>query len=125
MMNETQFATTIAQKVVADTKFYIAIIGLIGAVIGALSILASNILVHWLNTKSQNELDRKRIDMLKKMLEDDRFPDKWRNLATMSAVIGADEVETKRLLIKAEARGSEKADGKWGLIKNHPFPSSQ
>jgi hypothetical protein len=65
------------------------------------------------------------MDILKEMLDDNRFPEKWRNLATMAAVIGADETETKRLLIKAKARGSEKADGKWELIKNHPFPSSQ
>jgi hypothetical protein len=73
----------------------------------------------------QRDFDKKRIKMLKEMLDDNRFPEKWRNLSTLSAVIGADETETKRLLFKAEARGSEKADGKWGLIKNHPFPESE
>ena len=62
--------------------------------------------------------------MLKEMLEDDRFEEKWRNLSTMSAIIGTEEAETKRLMIQAGARGSEKADGKWGLIKNHPFPET-
>ena len=80
-MDETQMAASIAQKVIADTKFWVAIIGLVGALIGS--------------------------------------------FLTMSAVIGADESETKRLPIKANARDSEKADGKWSLIKNHPFPSSQ
>lgn len=60
--------------------------------------------------------------MLREMLDDDRFPEKWRELSTLCAVIGAAEEETKRLLFLAEARGSEKADGKWGLVKNHPFP---
>ena len=59
------------------------------------------------------------------MLKDERFPDKWRYLSTLSAVIGASDEETKRLLVKANARGSEKADGKWGLISNHPFPDSK
>lgn len=59
------------------------------------------------------------------MLDDARFPEKWRNLSTLSAVAGTSADETKRLLIKAKARGSEKADGKWGLIGNHPFPDTQ
>lgn len=124
-MNETQFAATIAEKVVSDTKFWIAFIGLIGAVIGCLLTFVSNVLLHWIKTKTQKELDKQRMDMLKEMLDDDRCLEKWRNLATMAAVIGADEAETKRLLIKAKARGSEKADGKWGLIKHHPFPLSK
>jgi hypothetical protein len=124
-MNETQFAATVAEKVVSDTKFWIAIIGLIGALVGSFLTIGGNVLLHWLRRKPQKELDKQRMDILKEMLDDDRFPEKWRNLAIMAAVIGADETETKRLLIKAKARGSEKADGKWGLIKNHPFPSSQ
>jgi hypothetical protein len=124
-MDETQLATSIAGKVVADTKFWVAIIGLVGALIGSFLTIFGNIILHWLKNRSQSKLDSQRIAMLEKMLEDDRFPEKWRNLSTMAAVIGADENETKRLLIKAKARGSEKADGKWGLIKHHPFPSSQ
>lgn len=42
-------------------------------------------------------------------------------MATLSRVIGADEETTKRLLIELGARGSEKDDGLWGLIENHPF----
>jgi hypothetical protein len=124
-MDETQLATSIAGKVIVDIKFWVAIIGLVGALIGSLLTILGNILLHWLKNRPQSKLDSQRITMLEKMLEDDRFPDKWRYLSTMSAVIGADENETKRLLIKTKARGSEKVDGKWGLIKYHPFPSSQ
>jgi len=55
------------------------------------------------------------------MLDDNRFPEKGRNISTLSSVIGADIEETKRLLIEVGARGSEKNDGKWGFIKNHLF----
>lgn len=120
-----QLATEIATKVVSDTKFWIALIGLAGAVIGSLLTIGGNLLLHWLREKPQNDLDKNRITMLKTMLDDDRFPEKWRELSTLSAVIGANEEDTKRLLFKAGARGSEKADGKWGLIKNHPFPSGE
>jgi hypothetical protein len=124
-MDETQLATSIAEKVVADTKFWVAMIGLVGAIIGAFLTILGNILLHWLKSRPKYKFDGQRINMLKKMLEDDRFVNKWRNLSTMANVIGADENETKRLLIQAGARGSEKADGKWGLIKYHPFPSSE
>ncbi len=124
-MNESQLASEIAFKVVSDTKFWIATIGLAGAIIGSLLTILGNIFLHWIKEKPQRNLDNKRISMLKTMLDDDRFPDKWRNLSTLSSVIGADEQETKRLLFIAEARSSEKADGKWGLIKHHPFPGSE
>jgi hypothetical protein len=124
-MDESSLATKIATQVVSDTKFWIAIIGIIGGIVGSLLTLVGNIVLHKLNEKPQKELDEKRKTTLKTMLEDDRFPEKWRNINTLSAVIGASEEETKRLLVEIEARGSEKADGKWGLIKDHPFPSQQ
>ena len=124
-MDEAQFANDIAEKVVSDTRFWIAIIGILGGVVGSILTLVGNIFFHWLKEKPRRDFDKRRIKILEEMLSDVRFPDKWRNLSTLSAVIGANETETKRLLIEARARGSEKADGKWGLIKNHPFPSTE
>jgi hypothetical protein len=124
-VDNSQLATQIATQVVSDTKFWIAIVGIIGAVIGSLLTIFGNVLVHWIKEKPQSELDKSRIKMLTEMLDDDRFPEKWRKLSTLSAVIGTDNEETKRLLFKAKARGSEKADGKWGLVKNHPFSSAE
>ncbi|WP_343857401.1 hypothetical protein [Aliiglaciecola litoralis] len=122
-MNDTQLATQIATQVISDTKFWIGIIGLLGAIVGSLLTIFGNVLLHWIKQKPQNELERSRIKMLKDMLSDDRFPDKWRLLSTMSAVIGADNEETKRLLFKAGARGSEKADGKWALVEIILYPN--
>lgn len=124
-MDESSLATKIATQVVSDTKFWIAIIGIIGGIVGSLLTLAGNVFLHKLKERPQKQLDEKRKTTLKIMLEDDRFSEKWRNINTLSAVIGASEEETKRLLVEIEARGSEKADGKWGLIKHHPFPSQQ
>lgn len=121
-MDESLLASEIASKVVSETQFWIAVIGLIGAVIGSLLTIFGNIVLHWLREKPKNELDKSRVAMLKEMLDDNRFPEKWRHLSVMSAVIGTSDEETKRLLFLAGARGSEKADGKWGLVKNHPFP---
>lgn len=125
IMDTTQIATTIAEKVVSDTKFWIAVIGIIGGIVGAVFALAGNILLHWLKNRPQRKCDEKRKMLLKKMLDDERLPERWRNLSTLSAVIGAEEQETKRLLIEVGARGSENNDGKWGLIKNHPFPATE
>ena len=55
------------------------------------------------------------------MLEDERFPEQWRKLSTLSSVIGSNNETTKRLLIEVEARGSESNNELWGLIKHHPL----
>ena len=124
-MDESQIANVIASKVVSDTKFWIALIGIIGAIFGSLFTLAGNVLLHWLKARPKTKLDERRKKLLKEMLDDERFKDKWRNLSTLAAVIGANEKETKRLLIDIGARGSEKGDDSWGLIKHHPFPSNK
>ena len=124
-MDTNEIATKVAEQVVSDTKFWIAVIGIIGGIVGSLFTLAGNVLLHWLKNRPQKKLDQKRKDLLRQMLDDDRFAEKWRNLSTLSAVIGADENETKRLLIEVGARGSEKNDGKWGLLKNHPLPTNE
>lgn len=124
-MESAELASQITTQVISDTKFWVAIIGLVGAVVGSLLTMFGNILLHWIKEKPKTDLEKTRIKLLKEMLDDERFSDKWRNLSTLCAVIGADEQETKRLLFMAGARGSEKADGKWGLLKNHPLPGSQ
>ena len=124
-MDEAALAETIAKQVVADTRFWIALIGLLGGIVGALLTLFGNVVLHWLKEKPKRELDKKRKAILAEMLDDSRFPEKWRKLSTLSAVIGTGDEETRRLLVEIGARGSEKADGKWGLIKNQPFPGPQ
>lgn len=120
-MDTTALANQIAQKVVADTTFWVAIIGFVGAVIGAVLTLVGNLLLHWFKDRPRQILDNGRKNLLKTMLDDSRFPNRWRRLSTLSRVIGADEETTKRLLIEVGARGSEKDDGFWGLITRHPF----
>ena len=120
-MNETELAEKIATQVLKDTQFWIAIIGLIGAIVGAAITIAGNILLHWLKTRKESTLDKARISLLKKLLD----AKQWRYLSTLSRVIGADEDTTRRLLIEAGARSSEKerSDGEepWGLISKNPI----
>lgn len=118
-------STEIARKVSEDTNFWIAVVGLVGVIIGAFITVIGNILLHWLKDKPRRELDEKRKKILKEMLNDSRFKEHWRNMTTLSRVIGADEETTKRLLIEINARGSEKDNGLWGLIKNHPFNKTE
>lgn len=120
-VDTTALANQIAQKVIADTAFWVAIIGLVGAVIGSVLTLAGNFLLHWFQDRPRQILDNRRKNLLKIMLDDSRFPKRWRCLSTLSRVVGADEETTKRLLIEVGARGSEKNDGFWGLITHHPF----
>lgn len=109
----------IASKVVSDTQFWIAFVGVVGAIVGSLLTIFGNIIVEFLKNKNERKIDKKRQEILKSMLEDAAFD--WRTLETLAAVIGCDEEKTKNHLIAICARGSEKNDGKWGLISRHPL----
>jgi hypothetical protein len=104
-----------------DSSLVIAIVGVVGIIVGALFSVLGNVLLHYLQNKRKDTLDESRKDLLFKMLDNDRFPNKWRKLETLSRVIGADDETTKRLLIEIGARGSESEGNSWGLIKYHPL----
>lgn len=123
-METTVLAAEIAKKVVADTSFWVAMVGLAGVVIGAAVTVVGNIALHKIQDGPRQKLDNSRKELLKTMLNDSRFPQRWRKLATLSRVIGADDETTKRLLFEVGARGSEKDDDMWGLLEHHPFNSS-
>jgi hypothetical protein len=95
--------------------------GLAGVILGGLFTLAGNLLLEVLKQRAKKKRDEPRKQLLKEMLEDERFPGRWRELHTLMHVIGADEETTKRLLIEIGARGSEDGMEFWGLIKHHPF----
>jgi hypothetical protein len=111
----------IESKVAADASRQIAIIGFVGVAVGALIGVGGTLLLHWLQSRPKRALDKQRASLLIAMLEDDRFPNRWRHISTLARVIGASDATTTRLLISVGARGSEKNDGMWGLIKNHPL----
>ncbi|NAZ85500.1 hypothetical protein [Kineococcus indalonis] len=94
-----------------------AIFGLLGVLVGGLIQLASQ----WMAGYQKRSLDNTRIDLLQKMLNDDRHS--WRKLETCSRVIGADRETTIELLIRAGARASEREgeENIWGLVSKHPF----
>ncbi len=120
-MDPSALASEIGAKVAADTSFWVAIVGLVGVLAGAALGIVGSLLLHWLQDRPRKLLDEGRKKLLLQMLRDTRFQDRWRKMATLSRVIGADEETTKRLLIEVGARGSEKDDGLWGLIESHPF----
>ena len=106
---------------VADTKYFTAIIGLIGVVVGSILTIIGNIITHCLKERSAAKKDKSTKDLLRKMLEDPGYPDHWRRLETLIHVVGADENNAKRLLLDIGARASEDGQAKWGLIKYHPI----
>ena len=120
-MNETELADRIAARVLQDTQFWIAVVGLVGAIIGSAITILGNVFLHWFQARKESKLDSSRIKLLKNMLDQKQ----WRFLSTLSKVIGADEDTTRRLLIEAGARSSEKErnDGEepWGLISKNPI----
>lgn len=100
-----------------------ALIGLIGVVVGAALQIFGNVVVQWLKGAAARKKDEPRKKLLTQMLEDNRFPGRWRTLDTLMHVIGANEETTKRLLLEIGARGSEDRQELWGLIRHHPFGS--
>jgi len=97
----------------------IALIGVGGAVIGSISTLAGQWLIHCLKSKAEKEKEEPRRKLLKNMLESDK--NEWRKLETLMHVIGADAEKTKSLLIEIGARASENGNELWALIKNKPL----
>lgn len=120
-MDTNALAIAIAAKVAADTSFWVAIVGLVGVILGALIAAVGNVVLHWIQARPRKKLDKVRKALLKQMLDDEKHPGKWRKIETLSRVIGADEESTKCLLMELGARGSEKDDGLWGLIEHHPL----
>ena len=124
-MNEQALAQQISAQVLQDTQFWIAIVGLIGAVVGGVLTIAGNVLMHCLEERKQRKLDSQRVSLLKQMLE----RSDWRQLSTMSRVIGATPEETRRLLIQLGARASEseRTDGEeaWALLSKKPLSQIQ
>lgn len=59
-MDESQMASEIAGTVVSDTKFWIAIIGLIGAIVGSALTIIGNLVLRWVREKPGSDLDKKR-----------------------------------------------------------------
>jgi len=120
-MNGEELARQIANQVLRDTQFWIALVGLIGAVVGGVLTITGNLFLHWLQDRKQNSLDEVRKRLLREMLN----ARDWRKLSTLFRVIGADPDTTKRLLIQIGARGSEKQrqddEEVWGLISKHPL----
>jgi len=124
-MNDQELAHEIANNVVRDTQFWIAVVGILGVVVGSLATIGGNVLLNWLQGRKQKSLDEARKGLLRQMLTERD----WRKLSTLSRVIGADYEETRRLLIAINARGSELPkddnDEAWGLISKHPLSKIQ
>ena len=86
-----------------------AIVGLIGGVVGgSLGVLGTTVSAYYgprqLEQWRQDRHDQPRKQLLKRMLEDNRFPD-GRSLERLTIVTGMEPEECRRLLIEISARG--------------------
>ncbi len=124
VIETTVLAAEIAKKVIADTSFWVGVVGFAGVVLGAAITVIGNVVLHKIQDGPRRKLDDSRKELPKEMLKDSRFPLGWRKLSTLARVVGADDETTKRLLFEIGARGSEKDDGMWGLIGRHPLTKS-
>ncbi len=118
--NINQIAIQVAEKVSSGLEIKIALIAAVGVILGALVTIFGQLIVEWYKNKAKAELEESRKNILKGMLNE-LDKGKWRNISTLSSVIGADEEETKRLLIGIGARGSTGEKDVWGLISKNPL----
>ena len=101
--------------------------GVIGGVLGVIGTLVSAYygprkLEEWREKRADEQLHGPRKRLLKKLLEDERFPD-GRTLETLTLYTGTTPEECRRLLIEIEARGvkfSGDQEG-WALISRKPL----
>ena len=98
------------------------LIGLLGALIGAAAAIWGIHITHKLENQRRDKIDEPRRQLLRQMLDDPKY--EWREMETLSNVIGASREDTARLLIEICARRSERSDGEdvWGYVKDHPLP---
>jgi hypothetical protein len=94
-----------------------AVAGIVGVLVG----VGGSVFVHWLQDGPRRNLAEKRKQHLTTMLRNPKYPGHWRNLTTLSRVIGASPETTTALLIDIGTRGSEKDDGLWTLLEFHPL----
>jgi len=66
-MND-ELAKQIANQVLRDSQFWIAIVGLIGGIVGGLLAIAGNLLLNWLQHRKEKALDEARKRLLEEML---------------------------------------------------------
>jgi len=109
----------ITTKIVNDTKFWIGLVGVFGAIVGSFLTIIGNLSIELFKERRQKKIHDAREEILKTMLKDHAF--EWRKLSTLAAVVGCNEKTTKNHLIAIGARGSEKNDDTWGLITRHPL----
>ncbi len=103
------------------SDFWIAIFGVI---VGGCVTTIGHLVIHHFQTAQGREFDQKRKAMLTKMLENPG-PQGWREMETLSSVIGATREDTARLLIELNARASETGNDAWALISEKPLPSAK
>jgi len=93
--------------------------GFLGTVIGSVTTLGGQILIPCLRERERRHRVEPRRQLLRNLLNDPRF--NWRELKTLTNVIGADDETTKTLLIEVGARGSEDGQHLWGLLTRNPL----
>ena len=100
----------------------IALIGIMGAVIGSVATVASNIASHFLKERAASLREKPQRELLLEMLLHPEH--EWRKLDTLRHVIGADEATAKRLLLEIGARASEDGQALWALKSRKPLRGS-
>ncbi|WP_299646698.1 hypothetical protein [uncultured Jannaschia sp.] len=102
------------------------------AMFGGLIVAGLQLGYQWWNTdRPKKRLEDRQKEMLRRMLTPKNMPPtqsgrraEWRTFETLKHVIGANDEDTKRLLIEVGARGKNKTGHLWALESNKPLHRS-
>ncbi|MFW6753800.1 hypothetical protein ACKUG4_24295 [Pseudomonas glycinae] len=121
-MTDQLITQDVALKIASDAQFWAALIALLGVLVGSIVSIIGNLLIYWYQNKRANSLDNLRKKLLKKMLDNSRFPE-GRSLETLCRVTGAEPENCRRLLIELGARGFTLTRGGegWTYVKNREW----
>ena len=101
--------------------------GIVGGVVGGvMGVLGTTVSAYWgprrLEQWREDRRDEPRKRLLRRMLEDERFPD-GRTLKRLCTVTGTSQEDCRRLLVQVRARGvifADQVEG-WALIEKKPL----
>jgi hypothetical protein len=90
----------------------------LGATVGALGSLLTTWLNAWLAGNRMDPYEKAAMAILTKKLH---LGSSWKPLKDLSNIIGAEEKDTKELLLMLGARAAERNPNLWGLISRNPL----
>lgn len=95
----------------------------LGSLVGSIGTLGTTWLSVYLKKEKPDAADLATKGLLREMLEHPTL--KWRQISTLSNVVGQSEEKVRRVLLEIGARGSARDGELWALVSRCPLKEAQ